>query len=240
MSKIDQLLADAREAAKNAEGEDKVKAEARAAAILEMKGEGFKLSDDEVGGLVGRKEKEAADTLKEQLAEWEEIIGMDLEATKAAVTDLGDDEDEDGETDPAFSRLSSQLESVKSENEALKTDFTGFRQRASLKEVNRMMEDAFRAANLEEKYLEPAKELASYSDLIEKAAKGEDITADEISEKISRVRERSDVYFKAEEEDTPGPVIKPRQPSIPPTETPQTPQGLTDEQRMALSTSPFR
>lgn len=244
MSKIDTLLEAAREAAKNAEGEEKVKADARAAAILEMKGEGFKLSDDEVGGLISRKEKEAADSLKEQLAEWEEIIGMDLEATKVAVADLGDDSeaDEDGDTDPAFSRLSSQLESVKSEKDSLAEQFNGLNTRYSGEKVNRMVEDAFRSANLDSSFLEPAKRLASYDDLVEKAAKGEEITAEDIGAKVSSVKELSGVWFKAAEEDTPGPVIKPRQPSfaIPPTETPETPQGLTDEQRMALSSSPFR
>lgn len=240
MSKIDELLNAAREAAKNAEGEDKVKAEARAAAILEMKGEGFKLSDEEVGGLVGRKEQDATKTLKEQLAEWEEIIGMDLEATKVAVADLGDDDDEDDETDPTFSRLATQLQSVKSEKDSLAEQFSGLNRRYSGEKVNRMVEDAFRGANLDSSFLEPAKRLASYDDLVEKAAKGEEITAEDITAKINSVKELSGVWFKSEEKDTPGPVIKPRQPSIPATQTPETPQGLTDEQRMALSTSPLR
>lgn len=239
MGRIDTLLEAAREAAKNAEGEDKVKAEARAAAILEMKGEGFKLSDDEVGGLIGRKEEEATKTLKEQLAEWQEVIGMDLEATKVAAAELGDDDD-DGETDPAFSRLSSQLESVKSEKDSLAEQFNGLNTRYSSEKVNRMVEDAFRGANLDSSFLGPAKRLASYDDLVEKAAKGEEITAEDVTAKINSVKELSGVWFKAAEEDTPGPIIKTRQPSIPATETPETPQGLTDEQRMALSSSPLR
>lgn len=238
MSKIDELITAAREAAKNAEGEDKVKAEARAAAILEMKGEGFKLSDDEVGGLISRKENDATGTLKAQLAEWQEVIGMDLEATKVAAAELGDDDDDDA--DPAFSRLSSQLESVKSEKDSLAEQFNGLNTRYSSEKVNRMVEDAFRAANLESSFLEPAKRLASYEDLVEKAAKGEEITAEDVTAKINSVKELSGVWFKAAEEDTPGPIMKTRQPSIPATETPETPQGLTDEQRMALSSSPLR
>lgn len=240
MGRIDTLLEAAREAAKNAEGEDKVKAESRAAAILEMKGEGFKLSDDEVGGIIGRKEEEATKTLKEQLAEWQEVIGMDLEATKVAAAELGDDDDEDGETDPAFSRLSSELQSVKSEKDSLATQFNGLNTRYSSEKVNRMFEDGFRDAKGDSSFLEPAKRLASYDDLVEKAAKGEEITAEDITAKINGVKELSGVWFKAEEEENPGPVIKPRQPVIPPTQTTETPQGLTDEQRMALSTSPLR
>lgn len=113
MAKIDELLAAAREEAKNAQGEEKVKAEARAATLLEMKGEGFKLSDDEVGGLVKRKEDEA----KAQATKWSELIGMPYEEAEKLMGELDDDAiqalfsgGEDDDDKPVIERFQDALE----------------------------------------------------------------------------------------------------------------------------------
>lgn len=197
--RIDQMLADAREAAKNAEGEEKVKAEARAAAILEMKGEGFKLSADEVGGLVKRKEDEAEANARK----WEALLGMSLEETEKAVEDLDvGEEDEDEETGtPGFARLTSQLQSLQAERESGKQELADLRSRYSADKVEVAFDEKFRDARIDPAFLDLAKEVAKYDDIIQEVASGKPVPSERINERVESIKTRSGVWFKPEGEE---------------------------------------
>lgn len=246
MSKIDQLLADAREAAKNAEGEEKVKADARAAAILEMKGEGFKLSDEEVGGLVKRKEDEAEANARK----WEALLGMSLEETEKAVEDLdvGEGTEDEDEGTPGFARLTSQLQSLQAERESGQKELADLRSRYSADKVEVALDKAFRDARIDPSFLDLAKEVAKYEDLIQEVASGKPVPGDQIKERVESIKTRSGVWFKSDEPlaNGDGHIIAGHKikeeairPHIPATPTANETAEITDADRAARAASPY-
>ncbi len=214
MPTIDEMIQAAREQAKNAEGEDKARAQARAEALLEMKSEGYTKTDTEVGGIVKRNRDEAS----AESGKWSELVGMDYAAAEKLFSEMndgsiqsllsGDSEDGDGDGEgeerPMIERVSSLLEDRDARINDLSSCLDDVNKRYATDKVETAIRDRFREAGLDDSYLDPAKRLASYDDLVEKAAKGGDVTADEIAAKVDGVKELSGVWFGSSESSSDG------------------------------------
>lgn len=204
MSRIDELIAAAREAAKNAEGEEKARQQARAEAFLEAKGEGYTKTDTEVGGIVKRNRDEAAS----DGSKWAELLGMDYEEAETLLNEMesgglqsllsGNEDNEDEGEGNVLSRVQAALEDRDSRIEDLSSSLADTNRRYAKDKVEVAFERAFDNARLDKTYLAPAKRLASYDDLVEKAAKGGEVSPDEIAERIESVKELSGVWFGGE------------------------------------------
>jgi hypothetical protein len=202
MPTIDEMIAAAREAAKNSEGEEKVKAQARAEALVEAKAEGYTKTDTEVGGIVKRKEDEA----KGDATKWAELVGMSYEEAEKVFEEMDDEgiqsllggSDDDDEK-PVIERVQEALGSRDERISTLEASLSDTNRRYAKDKVEAAVREKFREAGLQDAYLAPASRLADYSDLVEKVAKGEEVTAEEISAKVDGVKELSDVWFGSSE-----------------------------------------
>lgn len=200
--RIDEMIAAAREEIKASEGEEKVKAQAKAEALLEMKSEGFTKTDTEVGGIVKRKEEEATADAKK----WADLMGMTYDEAAKVFEEFDDDDFQalisaydsgDGEDEkPVIERVQAALKERDNKIQTLDTSLADINRRYAKDKVDVAVERAFREAKLDETFLDPAKRLASYDDLIEKVTKGESLTNEDIAEKVNGVKELSGVWFK--------------------------------------------
>lgn len=198
MTRIDEMIEAARNAAKNAEGEEKTRLQAKAEALLEMKDEGFKLSGDEVSGLVRRKEDDA----KEEATKWAALMGMSYEDAEKVLEEFNDEDfqdlisaydssKDDGEEKPVLERVQSALKERDSKIEDLSTSLSDINRRYAKDKVDVAVERAFLDAKYEKDLLPAAKNLTSLEDLYAKVAKGEPITNDEINAKVEGVTKLS-------------------------------------------------
>lgn len=96
-------------------------------------------------------------------------------------------------------RMQAALEERDGKIDSLSTTLNDVNTRYSKDKVETAIEKAFQSAKLDEKFLGPAKSLASYSDLIEKASRGEEVTAEEINGKVENVKALSGVWFEADD-----------------------------------------
>lgn len=205
MAKIDELIARARAEAKNAEGEEKVKAEARAAAILEMKGEGFKLHEDEVGGLVKRKTDEAGGDAEK----WKTLVGMEYDEAAKLFEDLDDDAvqalfgEASGDDTPVIERVQSALterdqkiQDGQKYTQSLARDLYSERVENRLKSaLGSLTLDDGTKVSLRDGRFDRVRNLVGEDELVEKLMKGETIEAGEFSARAKSLYEDMSEIF---------------------------------------------
>ena len=200
MAKIDELIRKAQDALNSAKDDDKPVAQAKLDALKDVKAAKIEMDNDEVNGLVTRKQGDAE-------KKWKDLVGMDHEEAKKLFEQMDDDTvkallnpgDGDGDDDkPVMERVQSLLQARDTSINELKTSLSDVNGRYSKDKVDVAVERAFEAAGLDKKFLAPAKNLAAYDDLVEKVKKGQPITHEEIQGKVDSVKTLSDVWFKAE------------------------------------------
>ena len=260
MAKIDDLIRQAQETLNKAKDEDKATAQAALDALKAAKASGVEMDNDEVNGLVARKQSAVED-------EWKNVVGMSREEAKRLFEELEDDEvrklllggspggEGDGEGDddkPVAERIQEALKSRDSRIESLSNTLTDVNKRYSSDKVEVAIERAFREEGLRDDFLDPAKRLAAYGDLVEKVANGQTISNEEIAEKVNSVKTLSGVWFKAEGESeeengngdglvVAGHKLKEEavRPAIPATPAGDESAEITEEDRAARATSVY-
>ncbi len=254
MAKIDELIRKAQEEVNRAKDDDRPVAQAKLDALKEAKSAGIEMDNTEVNGVVTRKTNETAD-------KWKNLVGMDYDEAEKLFEDLEDDtvrtllgtgDSGDGEGDddkPVAERIQEALRSRDTKIENLSTSLTDVNRRYSADKVETAVEKAFRAASIDPAFLEPAKRLASYDDLVQKVAGGQSVTNEEINAKVEGVKTLSGVWFKEGdgEEDTKdgltvaGHRLKEEavRPHIPATPAAQETAEITDEDRAARAASVY-
>lgn len=215
----------------------KAAAEAQVEALENAKSQGYTKTQDDLNAL-DKKLKEEGNTVKDRL---EKMFGTDLESVEKVMTDLeqmivGDDDsgaggdgDKSGQQDntPLLARLQSELKDRDTKIEGLTTSQQEFQRSILGERVQGRVHTDLDALGLDKTYRGPAhtyaEKVVGYGDLIDKAMKGEEVTDEEIRARTERVKKESAVWFTA--------VPNPDFPGIPPTDTGEPPEQITDEQR---------
>jgi hypothetical protein len=207
MAKIDELIRQAQGALNKAKEEDKAAAQARLDALEEAKKAGVEMSNDEVNGVVTRRQAEIDE-------KWKGVVGMSREQAEKFFEELNDDDlqaliagaagsEGDGSAGgtgdkPPAERIAAALKERDAKIETLSNSFSELNRTYAKDKVDVAVREAFRSAGLDEKYLGPAKSLAAYDDLVEKLASGQPVTTEEIGAKVESVKGLSGVWFGSE------------------------------------------
>lgn len=261
MKTIDELIADAENAVKNADEASKPVEQAKLDQLKTLKGEGLFTQAD-----FNRHDRR----LKEQYeGQFKEVLGMDLDEAKEVFEQLDDDtlsalsdaldsgaagegDSSDGEEGPRLQQVVKAVNKLQADRDGLSETLTDLNRRYSKDKVEVAIEKAFRDAGLDDAFLAPAKSLAAYDDLVKKVADGKPVTSEEIGEKVESVKNLSGVWFKTEGDEGNGTGDKDSltvaghrlkeeavRPAIPATPNGNESAELTDEDRAAKATSVY-
>lgn len=207
MKTIDELISDAQKAYDDAPNEEKSEKRGALEALKRVKGEGVFTQADfnhHDKKLKQEYERDFRDVLGMDLKEAKEVFEQMDDDTLAALSDafsgeVGDDEDDSGAGDenPRLQKVVGAVKKLQADRDGLSETLTDLNRRYAKDKVDVAVERAFRDAKLDvDTYLEPAKRLAAYDDLIERVTKGEQLTQEDIAAKVDSVKELSGVWFK--------------------------------------------
>lgn len=242
---LEQLIKDAKEALDKTENGSKEQAAAlaRHEALTSVRDAGITKTQDDLNRIDRQAKEGYENSIKEAL-------GMTLDEFKQVMAgveeSLSDDAGgEEGEGN-VLARMQAALEERDGKIDSLSTTLNDVNTRYSKDKVEAAIERAFQGAKLDERFLGPAKSLASYSDLIEKASRGEEVTAEEINGKVENVKALSGVWFKADEDEGAGSLVAGHRikeeavsPGIPATPQAGGPSEITDEDRAKRASSVY-
>ena len=251
MAKIDQLIQQAQDALNKAKDDEKPVAKAKLDALKEVKAQKIEMDNDEVNGLVARKQGDVG-------TKWKDLLGMEYEEAEKLFEQMDDETisallDPGGEGDdekPVIERVQNALKERDTRISTLEGTISDVNGRYSRDKVEVAIERALLGAKLDDKFLGPAKRLAGYDDLVEKVKQGQPVSAEEIAEKVNSVKSLSDVWFKTEgdedEQDGGGKTVagyRIKEEAVSPG-IPATPQGggsseITDADRAARAASVY-
>ncbi len=231
MKTIDERIADAKARLEAAESEtDKRFHQGEIDTLTSLKQEGLFTQGD-----LNRVDQQN----KAKLDEWEQASGTNLEDFKKVMENIessivtpeteGDKEGDsgkptEGDASPLLGRVSKQIEDERNAR-------LGFERELRTERLTNRFNDTFRDLGLNDKYLQPARQLVTYGDLIDKAMKGEEVTAEEIKQKAEAVKNLSPVWFESEAD--------PDYPGVPRSPDGGEPPKLTDEQRAERAATVF-
>ncbi len=202
MAKIDQLIQQAQDTLNKAKDDEKPVAKAKLDALKEVKAQKIEMDNDEVNGLVARKQGDVG-------TKWKDLLGMEYEEAEKLFEQMDDETinallhpgGEGDDEKPVLERVQNALKERDARIGTLETTITDVNGRYSKDKVEVAIERALLGANLDKRFLAPAKSLAGYDDLVAKVSKGEPVSAEEIAEKVNSVKTISDVWFKGEGDD---------------------------------------
>ncbi len=234
MKTIDERIADAKARLEAAESEtDKRFHQGEIDSLTALKQEGLFTQAD-----LNRVDQQN----KAKLDEWEQASGTNLEDFKKVMENIessitvdpqegGQGKPQEGDADPGLGRVLNEFskrdQAIQQERDAR----LNFERELRSERITNRFNDTFRELGLNDKYLTPARQLLSYDDLVEKAMKGQEVTAEEIKQKAEGVKNLSPVWFESEP--------NPDYPGVPPSPEGGEAPRLTDEQRAEQAANVF-
>lgn len=249
--KIDELINAAQKSVNESSEESKAVAEARLAALQEVKEAGVTLSQDEVNGLI-KSEKEKAE--KGAHDSWREVLDMDLDEAKGILEGMNDEElqtllggdgsEGDGESEDTMAdRIKAALEERDNRINSLGESQHDFQRKYYDERIQNRIAQSLRSEGLQDAYLDPAKRLSGYGDLVDAAMNGEEPSEEKIGEVVSGIKEMSPVWFQSEgssNDDGSRVVAGVRvRDGIPATPRANGSSELTEQQRAERANSPY-
>lgn len=257
MSKIDELITAAKKAVEDTEtGTDaRARAEYRLELLEEMKDEHkVTLSQDEVNGVVRKETDKAKDAADSTASEWSELLGMELDEAKTVMSEFdpetleslaasGDGDGGDGDGDnasppsgngeqaPVLKSLQAAVENLRAENKEICDQNAEFQRTILSDRISSGLTKALKAGGLQDAFLEPARRLSGFDDLVKAAMDGNEPDEARFKEIAASVKSESQPWFEEPRNDD--------WPGIEFTPVPGEPPRLTDEQRADASASVF-
>lgn len=262
MAKIDELIRKQQEEVGRAKDDEKPAAQAKLDALKEVKAAGIEMDNDEVNGLVTRKQGDASER-------WKNLVGMDYDEAAKLFEDLEDDTvrtllgttdgEGDGDDDkPVAERINEALRSRDSEIQNLKTGTQDLSRSLYSERVENRLKSALGSVvlddgtkvSLKDGRFDRVRALVGEGDLVKKLMDGETVEAGAFTEAAKNLyRDLPEVFVGASDGENGNGggttvaghkiVEEAVRPHIPATPAGETTSEVTDEDRAARAASAY-